>query len=262
MIELRNITVSLPHGSANASTILDERQPRRLKMASGFVLTGPKRLGQDHALDDASPVSSRLQTAAWWAVDRPRTRQRDGSGCSLQEPDNQFVASSVRNELLLSLPGSLDDAARRQRLSQAVDEFSLDAFLDRNPHRLSGGEKQRLAFATVWLANPRLLLLDEPTSYLDGVERERLIGFVKRLNDDGVTVVWAAPFVDDLAGDRRVIRIDGGRVDFDGPASAFEGDRGPSVTVIYPFVMICSNCRSASILTHLSFRIFICTPGT
>jgi energy-coupling factor transport system ATP-binding protein len=148
----------------------------------------------------------------------------EGIGLLLQEPDNQFVASSVRNELLLSLPSSLDERARDERLSRAVEQFSLREFLDRNPHRLSGGEKQRLALATVWLSNPRLLLLDEPTSYLDAVERERCVRFVEELNSDGVTVVWATPFVDKTPDERRVIHIDDGRIEFDGSARAYTAE--------------------------------------
>jgi energy-coupling factor transport system ATP-binding protein len=140
----------------------------------------------------------------------------------LQEPDNQFVASSVRNELLLSLPPEMSREDRDKRLSRAVEQFSLGEFLDRNPHRLSGGEKQRVAFATVWLSDPRLLLLDEPTSYLDNVQSERCLRFVEDLNKTGVSVVWATPFVNGLPNGRRLVYIDDGRLRFDGAAGSFD----------------------------------------
>jgi energy-coupling factor transporter ATP-binding protein EcfA2 len=130
----------------------------------------------------------------------------------LQEPDNQLVASSVERELALSLPRDLDAHARRARMDAAIDRFALGALRDRNPHRLSGGEKQRLALATVWLESPDVLLLDEPLAYLDDEMRDRVIGFVRELNAGGTAVVWAMPGGDDVALARRAVTLEEGRV--------------------------------------------------
>ena len=223
MIELRNITVSLPHGSANSSTILNSIS-LTIEDGEWVVLTGPNGSGKTTLL---MTIAGLVPMAAGELIAEDATTGR--IGLLLQEPDNQFVASSVRNELLLSLPPSLDKQDRDERLWRAVEQFSLREFLGRNPHRLSGGEKQRLAFATVWLSNPRLLLLDEPTSYLDVVERERCTRFVEELNGDGVTIIWATPFVDGLPAGRRVVHIDDGHIEFDGTASAYadEGRAAP-----------------------------------
>ena len=130
----------------------------------------------------------------------------------LQEPDNQLVASSVRRELALSVPRDVDEHSRQARIDAAIDRFELKALLDRNPHRLSGGEKQRLALATVWLESPDVLLLDEPLAYLDDEMRERVITFVRDLNAGGVAIVWATPGGDDVSLARDVIVLREGRI--------------------------------------------------
>ncbi|HXS08989.1 MAG TPA: ATP-binding cassette domain-containing protein, partial [Candidatus Krumholzibacteria bacterium] len=130
----------------------------------------------------------------------------------LQDPDDQMVASSVEHELVLSVPLDVDAVTRRTRIAAAIERFELGEFLARNPHRLSGGEKQRLAFATAWLEDPDVLLLDEPLSFLDEVMRERVISFVREMNANGTAVVWATPGGDDVELAQRVMTLRDGRI--------------------------------------------------
>ncbi|HET6348773.1 MAG TPA: ATP-binding cassette domain-containing protein [Candidatus Krumholzibacteria bacterium] len=140
-------------------------------------------------------------------------RREDGmrTALLLQEPDNQLVASSVAHELALSVPRHTDAVFEHARIDAAIERFQLEDVLERNPHRLSGGEKQRLAFATVWLESPDVLLLDEPLSYLDDEMRANVLAFVRELNSNGVAVVWATPG-DDVMLARDVVWLEKGRV--------------------------------------------------
>lgn len=209
MIELDGITVSLPPRRCNAATVLDSIN-LRIGAGEWIALTGPNGSGKTTLLKILAGLVAP-------AAGRLRTERRDGAppriGFLFQEPDNQFVASSVRDELLLSLP----PYAAESCIDEAVERFSLSGLLDRNPHRLSGGEKQRLAFATVRLSEPELLLLDEPTSYLDSTESERLTTFVAAMNARGAAVVWATPRDGEAGRATRVVRLAGGRIVRDGP---------------------------------------------
>jgi len=130
----------------------------------------------------------------------------------LQDPDNQFVTTSVRHELELSTPRGAAEAEKAERTREAVERFDLAHLLDRNPHRLSGGEKQRLALATVWLQAPELVLLDEPTSFLDAEHTAACREFVAGMHAGGATVVWATHDPADVAGAQRVLALDAGAV--------------------------------------------------
>jgi energy-coupling factor transport system ATP-binding protein len=211
MIELDGISVSLPARVPAAKTILDNVS-LTVRDGEWVAVAGPNGSGKSTllaAIAGVCPVSS------------GRVRADGRVGLLLQEPDNQFVSSSVRNELLLSIEPFIDRRARDARIADAVERFSLGAILDRNPHRISGGEKQRLALATVWLTDPRIVLLDEPVSYLDPEESARCIAFVRDLHRNGAAVVWATPGGDDLREAGRAVYLEGGRVAFDGPLEKF-----------------------------------------
>jgi energy-coupling factor transporter ATP-binding protein EcfA2 len=239
MIKLDDITVALPAGSSHARPIL-KNISLTIDEGEWVALVGPNGSGKSTLLGTL---------AGLWPVASGTLEASDGHTVALllQEPDNQFVASSVRNELLLSLSPQLNDAEREERIVSAVDTFSLGSFIDRNPHDLSGGEKQRLALATVWLMDPRVLLLDEPTSYLDPVERSRCIDFVTGLNRSGVTVIWATPGGDELESAQRVCYLDEGTVRFDGSTEAFSASaRERNLDVILPGQSPLFDCGEAS----------------
>jgi energy-coupling factor transport system ATP-binding protein len=222
MIELKRITVELPPERPEAVAVLRDID---LSMGEGdwVALVGPNGSGKTTLLKTLAgllPAASGSMRIGGVAASGASRDTPPRISLLLQEPDNQFVASSVENELLLSVPPSVngEPGARAQA---AVERFDLARFIGRNPHRLSGGEKQRLALATVWLSEPRVLLLDEPASYLDAEERLRCVEFVRELNRDGVIVVWATPGGRDVHESKRVVYIDGGEIRFDGTPDRF-----------------------------------------
>jgi energy-coupling factor transport system ATP-binding protein len=213
MIELDRISVSLPPNRPDAKVILRDITIS-INIGEWVALTGPNGSGKSTLLRALAGLHPLREGAIRFAGDAPRM------ALLLQEPDNQFVASSVANELELSPPAGLTKTDRRSRVAEAVKRFGLGGFLERNPHRLSGGEKQRLALATVWLAEPAVFLLDEPTSFLDPFERERCVEFAGSMSEQGAVVVWATPGGDDLPHADRVVCLDRGKVVHDGPAGS------------------------------------------
>lgn len=229
MIVLREATVSLPQAAPNPTTVLDHIS-LTIRRGEWVALLGPNGSGKTTLLHTiaglTAPASGELSfvsTESEPAACRPRT------ALLLQEPDNQFVTSSVRHELELSPPpGVKDREAVSSRIRSAVDRFTLGQLLGRNPHRLSGGEKQRLALATVWLQDPELLLLDEPTAYLDQEAAADCTAFLREMHDRGVTVIWATPGGEELTCAERVVCVDGGRIEFSGNLDEFYAWSGPA----------------------------------
>ena len=77
------------------------------------------------------------------------------------------------------------------RVSEALDWAGISHLQMRNARELSGGERQRVAFARARILSPRVLLLDEPTTNMDSEAREQAYRMIKRLKDDGVSILLA-----------------------------------------------------------------------
>jgi energy-coupling factor transport system ATP-binding protein len=145
-------------------------------------------------------------------------------GMVAQEPETQVVSATVRAEIELPLEIRGESPPARAR---AVEEVALalgiERLLERPTASLSGGELQRVALAAALVGRPRLILLDEPTSQLDPVAGDELIGLLRRLNEEwGATVLLAEHRLERcLPAADRVIAFAEGRVRFDGPPEAF-----------------------------------------
>jgi tungstate transport system ATP-binding protein len=77
------------------------------------------------------------------------------------------------------------------KVSEALDWAGIGHLQMRNARELSGGERQRVAFARARILSPRVLLLDEPMTNMDSVAREQTCRMIKRLKDDGVSILLA-----------------------------------------------------------------------
>ncbi len=146
------------------------------------------------------------------------------AGALFQDPETQLVTSSVRSELALTLesrghgPGAVARGVEEVALA-----LGIDALLDRSVHELSGGEQQRVALGAALAGRPPVVLLDEPTSQLDPVAGDELIGLLRRLNQEWETTVLLAEHRLErcLSAADRVIAMRCGRVAHDGDPASF-----------------------------------------
>jgi energy-coupling factor transporter ATP-binding protein EcfA2 len=115
----------------------------------------------------------------------------DAVGFVLQDPEAQFVVDKVEDELAFALENQgLDPIIMRKRVEEALDQLNIAHLRQRSVNTLSGGERQRVAIAAVMTLQPRVLVLDEPTSQLDPQAAEEVLDALVKLNQDlGLTLV-------------------------------------------------------------------------
>jgi cobalt/nickel transport system ATP-binding protein len=137
-------------------------------------------------------------------------------GMVFQEPDDQLFLPTVRDDvafgpLNLGLPA--DEVERR--VADALERVGAAHLADRPPYHLSGGEKRRVAIATVLSMEPSILVLDEPTSGLDPHARRRLMGLLREFHHTKIFTSHDLDMVLDLC--ERTIVLHEGVVKADGP---------------------------------------------
>ncbi len=123
--------------------------------------------------------------------------------------DGMNVLDNVASGLLYR---GLPPAVRRRKAARALDRMGLGHRMFHRPDQLSGGERQRTAIARAVIAEPDLLLADEPTGNLDSASGVAVVGALQDLNRDGTTVVVVTHNPELAAAMRRRIEIRDGQV--------------------------------------------------
>lgn len=130
----------------------------------------------------------------------------------LDSPENQLFNLHVFDEVIWGPENlGLDREEILERGEHALELFGLDGFEERITYNLSGGEKQKVAIASIYAMSPDVVLLDEPTSQLDPIGTEMVFEAIDQLIEEGVTIVMVEHKIEELAkyADRIAVLEDG-----------------------------------------------------
>jgi len=110
--------------------------------------------------------------------------------------------------LYMGIPG----AERRKRVQEAMDRMEISHRAKHFPQQLSGGQQQRVAIARAVVANPKLILADEPTGNLDSKNGKEVMNLLTELNREGTTIVMVTHSQHDAGYAARIINLFDGQV--------------------------------------------------
>ena len=108
--------------------------------------------------------------------------------------DFQLLPDRSVNEnmlFVLKATGWTDHQAMQDKIDDVLDRVGLKGIANKMPHQLSGGEQQRVAIARALLNDPELILADEPTGNLDPQTSVEVLGVLKKINENGKTIIMA-----------------------------------------------------------------------
>jgi putative ABC transport system ATP-binding protein len=193
VIELNGVSKTYRRGS---ETIQALREVSLAVPAGQFVaMIGPSGSGKSTMLNLIGCVD-RADRGTVRVVGKETTQLTDGQLASIRSSEIGFVfqqffllptLTAVENVQLPALFRRNGDKSKRA--AELLERVGLGARLHHLPAQLSGGEMQRVAIARALVNGPKLLLADEPTGSLDSESAQTVIGIVRELNADGLTVV-------------------------------------------------------------------------
>jgi cobalt/nickel transport system ATP-binding protein len=150
-------------------------------------------------------------------------RIRATVGVVFQNPDDQLFSPTVFEDVAFGLIyQGLQPEVVTERVGQALEAVHMQGYERRNPFHLSGGEKKRIAIATVLSMQPQVLVFDEPTAGLDPRARRELIDLLQELPQTMLIATHDLAMVAQLT--TRTVVLNAGQITADGPSSSILAD--------------------------------------
>ena len=215
IVEVRDLEFSYPDATPALQGI-----SFRIRHGESVAIVGANGAGKStlllHLNGYLTPTQGQVRIGDFPLTKETIHEVRRTVGMVFQDPDDQLFMSTVYDDvafgpLNLGLPHAEVDA----RVQSALETVGIVDLRDRPPHRLSSGQKRRVAIATVLSMSPDILVMDEPTAGLDPRARRQLIALLHTFKHSKIIATHDLDLVLDLC--ERTIVIHSGQVKADGP---------------------------------------------
>ena len=224
MIETKGLTYTYPGGSKQSITDVS------IKIEKGefALITGPSGCGKTtlcRCFNGLIPhfyqgeMKGETTVAGMNISEHPIYELAKHVGLVFQNPENQLFALSVEKDVAFGLENlGTKRETMREKVDWALELTRIYDLRERAPYELSGGQQQRVAIASVLAMQPEVMVLDEPTSFLDPLSARRIFEVIHQLNRTlGITVILVEHRLDLTAKyTNHIIVMNEGRVVLDG----------------------------------------------
>ncbi|MEI0604678.1 ATP-binding cassette domain-containing protein [Brachyspira alvinipulli] len=144
------------------------------------------------------------------------------SSLVFQNPDDQIVADTVELDIAFAMENySIPSKDIDKKIDEVLEIVDLSNKRKDKVHSLSGGEKQRLCIASSLVLNPKILVLDEPTSMLDNENRIKVMNVLKKIHSMGTTIIIVTHHINEIEYCNEVVFMDNGNIVFNGSVNEF-----------------------------------------
>jgi len=243
IIETRNLTYTYP-GATKPSI---KKVSITINKGDFVILTGPSGCGKTtlcRCFNGLIPhfyngnLEGKIEVDGLNVADHKIHELARHVGLVFQNPENQLFALSVEKDVAFGLENfAMPRDEMRKRVDWALQMAGITELSERPPHELSGGQQQRVAIASVLAMQPDIMILDEPTSFLDPVGAQKIFEVINELNKKlGITLILVEHRLD-LAAKyaNNVIVMDEGRVVLNGtPREIFTSEEARLIGVGIP----------------------------
>ncbi len=221
-VTLRDLRFSYPDGRLALDGI-----SLNIEAGEKLALVGPNGAGKStlllHLNGALGGLDGAVSIAGTALTRRTLKRVRACVGLVFQDPNDQLFSPTVFDDVAFGpLYMNLPPDQVHERVRTALAQVGMSGFEERMPHRLSIGQRKRIALATVLSMRPQILALDEPSAGLDPRARRELVHLLSGLEQALIVSTHDMRLVHDVCS--RLVILDQGRVAWDGPADVALND--------------------------------------
>ncbi|MBP1907870.1 energy-coupling factor transporter ATPase [Methanolobus bombayensis] len=138
---------------------------------------------------------------------------RRTAGMIFQDPQSQFIGMTVEEDIAFGPENlGLSSSEINRRVTEALESVGMSGHRHNTPRTLSGGQKQKVALASVLAMEPEIILFDEVTSMLDFSSRSDILDLIKQLHKTGTTIIYVTHLLEELVHADRLVLMEKGRV--------------------------------------------------
>ena len=142
-----------------------------------------------------------------------RKELRKEVGIVFQNPDSQILFPKVFDDIEFAL-NNLKIENKNERIKNALKEVNLGDKEQKDTYNLSLGQKQRVNIASVLAINPKYILLDEPTTMIDSMEKENIYQIMKQLKKDGKTIIFTTNNINEILLSDKVYILNNKQIEY------------------------------------------------
>ncbi|HUF27220.1 MAG TPA: ABC transporter ATP-binding protein [Gemmatimonadaceae bacterium] len=213
LLALNNLEKAIPAGGG--TLYLLRRITNDVAPGEFVTIMGPSGAGKSTLLGILGMLDHSW-AGEYWFLGQPVHRMKPRDRVALNKRYIGFVFQQYHllDDLTvaenLDIPLSYRDVKRNEReaiVADTLDRFNMVAKKDLYPRQLSGGQQQLVAVARAVIANPKLILADEPTGNLHSSQAREIMGLFKRLNDEGATIIQVTHSEENARFSDRVIEL-------------------------------------------------------
>lgn len=147
---------------------------------------------------------------------------RKSVGVVFDNPEVQFVAETVKDEIAFTLENlQIPKDKIHEMVTEVATRLKINDLLDTEPHRLSGGQMQKVALASALVLKPNILILDEALSMIDPYDKNEIMGMLRKYHKDTKTTIlnFTSDIEETIYCDR-IVGLYKGQIGIDGPVKA------------------------------------------